>query len=643
VISAQPLQERRRAWIEDPAAVDFLRAVSSGAGVGDLERARDAARQSHNLAVRAAILTLCDLRETGWGVAHSEAHGFDLSPPAGGGDVLAEKARLRSEMGVARDAQLRTSAVQAFLTKMEAPRWHRGGWRSIYSLMRDGRQLAGLLAARAGNLDGAILPYVQVVDAGARCEWTGLPLQSVWRYFRHTWAMPYRSVPGRGVAVLVRDAADVHHAIIGIGMIASAASQSAVRDEWIGWSPEAVLAEVESSPAHDRARWVARTLSAELAGVFVADLLEDGVLTPADLVRADPASRARLLAEAGRRWSEHARFADAPALRQRPADFDAEGDPSAWSDRAREPLFRAKRALALADLYRAREVVRRQMPEATAANLSRMAATADGRRTLQLLARRSKASRLGSGLAEIVVCGAVSPYRELLGGKLVAALISATARDTFEARYGSTAGLISSSIAGRPMVRDGGLALLTTTSLFPRGVSQYNRLKVPAADVEAQDLEFKRIGETAGFGSAHLGDDTTAALSAYLSEQHWGRRYHSLFGEGVNPKLRKVRDALDLLGFASDVVLRHGTGRILYVVPVAANVRRYLQGLDDVAAPGPCFTVADVSAWWTERWLAQRVRQGAPLAAAAAHSLARPVRHGARVVRPLDVDENEDG
>jgi hypothetical protein len=37
--------------------------------------------------------------------------------------------------------------------------------------------------------------------------------------------------------------------------------------------------------------------------------------------------------------------------------------------------------------------------------------------------RQAKASRVGTTIADLTVCGAVPPYNEILGGKLVAAMI----------------------------------------------------------------------------------------------------------------------------------------------------------------------------------------------------------------------------
>jgi hypothetical protein len=53
---------------------------------------------------------------------------------------------------------------------------------------------------------------------------------------------------------------------------------------------------------------------------------------------------------------------------------------------------------------------------------------------------------------------------------------------------------------------------------------------------------------------------------------------------------------------------------------------------------GPEATAAIVD-WWRERWLARRIDHDRVLDEVAAHTLVRPVRHGARVDLPEDQDQ----
>jgi hypothetical protein len=96
--------------------------------------------------------------------------------------------------------------------------------------MRDGEDLSEKLEqirqldnpeVQADLLARAIRPYIQVVETDAICAQTGLRLNDIWRYFRHTWVTSYKSVPGRSVNILIRDAAVVNHPLIGIASLAS--------------------------------------------------------------------------------------------------------------------------------------------------------------------------------------------------------------------------------------------------------------------------------------------------------------------------------------------------------------------------------------------------------------------------------------
>jgi hypothetical protein len=107
------------------------------------------------------------------------------------------------------------------------------------------------------------------------------------------------------------------------------------------------------------------------------------------------------------------------------------------------------------------------------------------------------------------------------------------------------------------------------------------------------------------------------------------------------PRLRKIRDGLDLLGLNSDQLLMHGNQRLVYGVPLARNFREYLLGRD--AAPEYLFSLANVeerskniARWWAERWLSKRIEREDVLNKVAQHRLTYPVRHGARVQVPTD-------
>jgi len=209
---------------------------------------------------------------------------------------------------------------------------------------------------------------------------------------------------------------------------------------------------------------------------------------------------------------------------------------------------------------------------------------------------------------------------------------------------------IASSMAGRPIIRRSELAFLGTTSLYGVGSSQYNRLRMPAARIggkNGEQLAFLELGKSEAYGTSHFGSDTVRALVSLVQQSSNGQRVNSIFGEGVSPKLRKIRDGLDALNLPADVVLRHGRQRIVYGVPVARNVREFLLGMDDEPEyvfdlDEPERSTKEIGRWWAERWLGKRIESDDILTQVEQHTLIRPIRHGARVVLPR-IDDGEPG
>src|SRR6266581_1427285 len=238
--------------------------------VAEVKASRHADRQ----ALLAAGLVASDLAMQGW-VLRARARRVEIRPPDPvSGDRSAEKARVRRQELVKRNAQLRQPSVQRFLDSMERQRLHNGEVVSIYSLMRDGRELAdGLREARShlnngwpGVLSSLVDPYLEFVTSeDATCPHTGLRLMDVWRYFRHTWTNQYTSVPGRTMMFLVRDRVAPLHPIVGIGAVSSPVMQIRERDTWIGWHPDTFLARIKASPTPELAQWLVQVVDAAIA------------------------------------------------------------------------------------------------------------------------------------------------------------------------------------------------------------------------------------------------------------------------------------------------------------------------------------------------------------------------------------------
>ena len=123
-------------------------------------------------------------------------------------------------------------------------------------------------------------------------------------------------------------------------------------------------------------------------------------------------------------------------------------------------------------------------------------------------------------LMDAYVVGAVPPYADLLGAKLVASLIaSEEVGDKFQERYGEREGLISGK---RKQAR---LALVTVTSALGRS-SVYNRLRLMPNEGSKTDkpvVELRKLGATTGYGHFQITNDLFSQLRGVLQED--GHKY----------------------------------------------------------------------------------------------------------------------
>lgn len=582
----------------------------------------------------AAAHTVIDLVDQGWRV-QVDKYGPLLSPPDAHADRDTEKARVRRQEHLRRDAQLRQPSVRRFVSSMERSHQHDGKLVSIFNLMRDGRELADALAEHPEAID-SIQPYVQVVDSASVCELTGFKLHDIWRYFRHTWSNAYSTVPGRSMPILIRDAATDYHAVIGLAAISSPVVQIAERDNWMGWGTKQFVGAIEAEPTAEVAQWLARRIETQRDEIYVDDLLRDGVLQPGDLKKPSPDVVARLKADAERHRAKHHRAGVIREVRNIETD--------AWVERAETHLFRSKRSALLAETLEIQALVGGYLGTTVSLDgLKRALADPKARTQIGRLARRARGERVGTVIADLTVCGAVAPYNALAAGKLVGAMaVSPTVLAAYRTKYARPSE-IASAMAGRPITREARLSFVGTTSLYGTGSSQYNRLFWPASTMggsEDSRMGFYELGRSRSFGTSHFSDATVEALVRLCEHSGGLVRVNSLFGEGVSPRLRKVRLGLAALGWPTNELLKHGRERILYGVPLVENVRDYSLGVDEepryLLDPEPADNGEAVARWWFERWARRRAAQAHVQESMRANRLVRPVRHGARVPMPSD-------
>ena len=190
------------------------------------------------------------------------------------------------------------------------------------------------------------------------------------------------------------------------------------------------------------------------------------------------------------------------------------------------------------------------------------------------------------------VLGAIPPYNQLLGAKLVALLTTSDfIRALFRRRYRGT----RSIILEREF--DGRLAMVTATGALGRS-SIYNRLKFDGIEV------FRSVGFSEGYGHFHLANGTYERIREHLALIGDAEVNRYKFGNGPNYRIRIVRKALEYLGLPDDL-LRHGVRRAVHVAPLAKNSAAFLSGANERLQwyRRPLDKVINV---WRERWLLPR-------------------------------------
>src|SRR5581483_240159 len=108
------------------------------------ELAGRVAQTTVSAAVRSACLVFADLIAHGWECCIQEET-IKIARPLESADLQKERERVQHQLHVERNRQLRSGAVVEFVKDMERRRVHRGRWMSIFSLMRDGCELAANL------------------------------------------------------------------------------------------------------------------------------------------------------------------------------------------------------------------------------------------------------------------------------------------------------------------------------------------------------------------------------------------------------------------------------------------------------------------------------------------------------------------
>lgn len=591
----------------------------------EIEAMKDKEESLNQLKYVAALSVLVDLSQQGW-IFDIEDGNLVLKMET---DNVDDKKMLRYRLSAERNAQFKTYSVASFIRRMEADKKYKDRIVSIKSLIGDPQ----FLLNKIKNHERVCDPYIQLVTSD-RDEYTGYKLSDIWRYIRYTWSIPYKSMPGRNLFYLVRDRLQPCHPIIGIFALGNSVLNLTVRDDDIGWTVEAIkknmgrrmeinycnqaLSETDgktvkvkiTKPIESKEEYDKRI--SEYADKIYPLLLKNIAAAIDDLYVKDLGYH---------RQTRYPKQEQVDQLLKIAAEYaeksinnkNNEVSPD-WEAEAQTNLFKRKRASELAKLLSTRIIFNKAKGKTNKERLQYLLSNEEGRKAINTALIANRKCKIGSNMMDIIVCGAIPPYNELLGGKLVSMLACSPAviRD-YTNHYSNQISEIASRMKGRKVVRDSRLVYLGTTSLYAIGSSQYNRIKVPLSNEGT--LEFRKMGVTEGYGTVFFSRETTNLFSKILELQDGGKRINHVFGEGTSPRFRMISRGLNAIGIRADAFLRHYSPRIVYSINLAKNTNEFLLGVEEDVDYG--FDLEDTNdvdektqeiiEFWYTRWLEKRL------------------------------------
>ncbi|MEG8946407.1 Druantia anti-phage system protein DruA [Rosettibacter firmus] len=187
--------------------------------------------------------------------------------------------------------------------------------------------------------------------------------------------------------------------------------------------------------------------------------------------------------------------------------------------------------------------------------------------------------------------GALPPYNELLGGKMVAlALTCNEIRDSYRRKYNNTVTILQKRVL-KPE-----LLFITTTSAFGKS-SIYNRLKYN------DDIVAMSLGYTQGSGTFHIPEGLYQEILEFLSQK--GIDISRGYGHGPSRKLKLISLGLEHLGLSKYEY--HGIKREFYLFPLVKNLQEVIHSNHKPIWLDRSFD--ELVEYWKYRWALPRAER----------------------------------
>ena len=187
--------------------------------------------------------------------------------------------------------------------------------------------------------------------------------------------------------------------------------------------------------------------------------------------------------------------------------------------------------------------------------------------------------------------GALPPYNDILGGKLVALLMTSDViKNKFHNKYKNQKTILQKrKLPAR-------LLFITTTGAYGKS-SVYSRLKFNGEEVA------KFIGYTQGSGTFHIPNALYEDLVSYLAKR--GVDVKRGYGSGPSRKLRLIDQALQHLGFTNGAT--HGVQRAVYLFPLARSLNSVIK--ENKRPVWFRRDIEEMTDFWKERWALPRLQR----------------------------------
>jgi hypothetical protein len=383
-----------------------------------------------------------------------------------------------------------------------------------------------------------------------------LESSNIFRYGVTTWSMPYRGREGRSARFIVWIRNRGTEFPLGIMEVGDDAPYSPLRDQALGFSVP---------NQHDPLNAKLRVRLLELRKTMNrSDLPIDPTLDTKDFLTA---WRSLNLDEK----SVRDKFTD-PSVRKRISYLNR--------------IFNGELALSEADLWNEKDVA--------------------------AAVRAIKDVTLNRVHTEVVICGALPPFGNLLGGKIVAMMMNhPLVRATLDRDIGVLlAGSFDVLKIENWLPRFGPL-LTTTKGLFPNHSAQYNRVRLPSGK---STLKLEKLGLTQGQTMSHI-SDRSMNFAVEINERMGEKGISREYGSGGAKRQRILQSAARIVGLDTDSLYAHVT-RPVYGTLFVSNSQGVVLGGEspewkDNYMPNQTTEEYEtlVMEMWRDKWLSNAKRR----------------------------------